>query len=48
MDSLTTAAKFQLAYFLDFGPKSILFHAKCVSFHSHFNHGGSADPNLNQ
>ena len=42
---------FKLAYFLDLGPKTILFHHKNASFHSHFNHCGSADPqdsNLNQ
>ena len=43
--------KFQLAYFLDLGPKTILFHPQNASFLSHCIHCGSADPqdsNLNQ
>ena len=40
-----------LIFFLDFGPKTLHFNLKNASFHSHFNHCGSADPqesNLNQ
>ena len=44
--SLTIKAKFQLAYFGNLGPKTILFHPKNARFHSNFNHCGSADPHV--
>ena len=43
--------KIQLAYFSDLGLKTILLYPTNASFHSHFNHCCSADPqnsNLNQ